>query len=140
MPRQGKPTTGPFGSAIRSRREEIGLSKADLAPQLGWSVSFVDALETGRRGCDLDDLPRLAEVLGLEARGLFQAYLKERHRRLNAALYGEEQPQVSPRLAGIHVEDVHWRLDQLPRRERGIVEALIYALSDLLQAGRGSGH
>lgn len=139
MPRLAKPTTGPFGSAIRSHRQEIGLSKGDLASQLGWSVSFVDALETGRRGCDLDDLPQLADILGVEARGLFQAYVKERHSRLYTALYGEEQPQVGLELAGTHVEDVHWRLDHLPRRERGIVEALIYAFSDLLKDRRSDG-
>jgi len=129
-----RPTSGSssaFGQLIRRGRENLRLSRAELARRLGWSHSFLDVLETGRRGCNLEDLSRIADTLQVDRHGFAQVYLSERHPGLYAALFGNERPEIVAKNPGAPVEDVHWRLDQLPRRERGIVEALIYALYEL---------
>jgi len=125
-------TTGSaFGSFIRSKREQLNLSRGEIAELLGFSRSFLDVLETGRRGCDLDDLPRLAQVLQTDNRQLARVYLAERHPALYRALFGEEGIEDEDNLRPVQVDDSHWRLERLPRRERGIVEALIYSLDEL---------
>ncbi|MCE5310914.1 MAG: helix-turn-helix domain-containing protein [Acidobacteriales bacterium] len=131
MSRSARPTSSPFGNLLRNRRGQLGLSRVDLASWLGWSQSFVDVLEAGKRGCDLDDLPRLAGALEVNPATMAQIYLRERHPELYRALFGERQPDAELMPDRPVVEDVLWRLEQLPRRERGIVEALVYALYDL---------
>lgn len=132
MGRKAQPTESRFGQFIRDHREDLPLPKAELATRLGVSVGFVESLESGRRGLDLDALPRLADALQVSRRELAQVYLAERHPKLYRVLFGDLQPpQAGREQPEVYVEDVHWRLDQLPRRERGIVEATIYAFYDL---------
>ena len=130
MPKKALPTQSRFGEALRAAREKLQISKADVAASLGLSASFIDVLETGRRGCNLDDIPRIAAVLQVDSRILAMIYLAERHARFYRALFDELPGEVEP-ISSIAVEDTHWRLEQLPRRERGIVEALVYSLFDL---------
>src|SRR5262249_13352115 len=106
MARVLRPTSSSFGRVVRSRREELRLSKADLARALHFSISFLDVLETGRRGCDLDDLPRIAAALDLDPQGLAKVYLAERHAKLYKALYGEAMPVFPSEMPGMRVEDV----------------------------------
>jgi transcriptional regulator with XRE-family HTH domain len=115
---------------LRTRREELGFTKAELAKKLTLSASFIDVLETGRRGCNLDELPRIAAVLKLDAGAVAKVYLAERHAEFYRSLFPGAPDAVVPR-ASMQVEDTYWRMEQLPRRERGIVEALVYALYDL---------
>jgi transcriptional regulator with XRE-family HTH domain len=130
MAREATPPKTAFGTRIRGRREELNLSKGELANRLRWSTSFLDFLERGLRGCDPDDLPRIAEALQLDARQLAKLYISEKYPALFRALFGdEERPEVHA--SSSSVEDVHWRLDQLPRKERGLVEALTLTLHDL---------
>lgn len=132
MGRKTQPTDSKFGQFIRGQREVVSLSKAELAGSLGMTVSFVESLESGRRGVDLDTLPRLADALRVSRRDLVQVYLAERHQKVYQALFGDlEPPKTGWGQPEVFVEDVHWRLDQLPRRERGIVEAMVYAFFDL---------
>jgi hypothetical protein len=107
------------------------LSKGQLAALLGWSASFLDVLERGARGCDPDDLPRIAEALQLDARQLAKLYIREKYPVLFRGLFGDLEPPAVHESSSTYVEDVHWRLDQLPRRERGLVEALTLTLHDL---------
>jgi transcriptional regulator with XRE-family HTH domain len=132
MARVARPSESKFGQLIRNRREELKMRKAEVAQKLGFSKGFIEVLETGHRGCNLDDLPRIAEVLQIDPKGLALVYIAERHSTLYRAVFGEGFPSLNSPLCGPHVQDVHWRLDQLPRRERGLVEALIYTLFDLV--------
>lgn len=132
MPESSSTTKNVFGNLLREKREQLHLSRGGLAATLGYSRSFVDLLETGRRGCDLEDLPRLAEVLKTDGHELARVYLAERHPVFHRMLYGDGQVTVSSGQDHGQVEDAHWRLERLPRRERGIVEALIYSLDELL--------
>ena len=49
--------------AIRSRREFLGLSQADLANRLEVSQQFVSRLENGRHNTTMRTLDRVAEAL-----------------------------------------------------------------------------
>ena len=135
MSRKARQTDSPFGNMLRTRREELELTKAELAAKLTLSASFIDVLETGRRGCNLDDLPRIADLLKLDARAVAKVYLAEKHATFYRAIFSEPPDAVVP-LASTPVEDTYWRIDQLPRRERGIVEALVFALYDLSTRNR----
>jgi hypothetical protein len=59
-----------------------------------------------------------------------KTYLAEKHVQFYRALFSEAPDSVVP-VASVPVEDTYWRMEQLPRRERGLVEALVYALHDL---------
>ncbi len=73
---------------IRERREALGLTQADLARYLGVQPEFICLIEGGRRRPDLDRLPRLAEVLDLDAGRLCRLAIYERAPRCYAALFG----------------------------------------------------
>ena len=129
MARTRKPTSSGFGQLIRSQREKLTLTTADIGRSVGRTVAFIELLESGKRGCSLDDLPRLANALQLATVTLARSYLAERHPSFYEAVFGAHEPADSE--APPPVPDVHWRLDELPRRERGIIEALIYSLYEL---------
>src|SRR5437016_1775963 len=50
-------------SAVRSRREEIGLSQTDLAKALGVSKSMLSHIEAGKRQPTEEQVAQLATVL-----------------------------------------------------------------------------
>ena len=138
MARPAQPTHSRFGGLIRGRREELGLSRQSLADGLALSESFVDLIERGKRGCDLDDLPRVAAALKLDAKAVVAVYLAERHAVLYHALYGRRQPVEPGDSTTTEVHDVHWRLDQLPRPLRAVVENLVYELYEMLRRPGGT--
>jgi transcriptional regulator with XRE-family HTH domain len=54
------------GAAIRLAREDRGWRLADLAVQVGYSVSTISRLETSRHGpTDLGQIRRLADAVGI---------------------------------------------------------------------------
>lgn len=60
-----------LGSAIRSRREEQGLSQARLALMVGSSKSHIWRIEAGRVAVGIDDLGRIADALDTSVASLF---------------------------------------------------------------------
>ena len=52
-----------FGQRLRERREELGMSRAELASRLGVSVSAIGNYETGQNAVREDVLMRLFHVL-----------------------------------------------------------------------------
>jgi y4mF family transcriptional regulator len=57
-----------FGSAIRRRRDELGLKQVELADLARCSTRFVHTVEAGKATVRLDKLLDLLEVLGLGLR------------------------------------------------------------------------
>lgn len=55
-----------LGIRIRDRREELGMTQAELAKKLGYTNrSMVSLVESGKRSLDVDQLRPLAKALEL---------------------------------------------------------------------------
>lgn len=61
-----------FGQRLRERREELGMSRAELASRLGVSVSAIGNYETGQNAVREDVLMRLFHVLDVSPNFLYQ--------------------------------------------------------------------
>jgi transcriptional regulator with XRE-family HTH domain len=53
-------------AAIRTARQAAGLTQRELAARLDKSPSWVAAMENGHRPLLIQDVPRIAEALGLD--------------------------------------------------------------------------
>ena len=51
-------------AAVRGRREELGMSQADLAPRVGVSRSWINQVEAGKPSVEFDLVLRLFDHLG----------------------------------------------------------------------------
>lgn len=58
-------TTNTIGSHIRTRRERLGWSQADLSVAAGISLASVSRVERGVQAPSIDILVALAEALGV---------------------------------------------------------------------------
>ena len=56
-----------FGEQLRKRREELGISRAELADRLGVSRSAIGNYETGVSAPKEEVLLRLFDALGVDA-------------------------------------------------------------------------
>ena len=63
--RDRRPARWGLGDAIRLRREEVGLSRRDLAQRAGLSYPYLSELETGKKRGSPDSIRSVAEALGL---------------------------------------------------------------------------
>lgn len=59
-----------FGQRVRSARVAVGLSQEALADKAELHRTYVGSVERGERNISLDNIYRLAEALGVEARDL----------------------------------------------------------------------
>jgi transcriptional regulator with XRE-family HTH domain len=60
-----------IGKEVRRRREELGLTGAQLAARAGMAPSAVSQIETGKRSPSSASVIKLAQALGVEAGELF---------------------------------------------------------------------
>src|SRR5918997_3793121 len=60
-----------IGEEVRNRREELGLTGAQLAARAGMAPSAVSQIETGKRTPNSTSVIKLAAALGVEAGDLF---------------------------------------------------------------------
>lgn len=62
----------PFGTYVRTKREEVGMTLTELARQLEISPAYWSRIETGRENPPKDELIRkAATILGLSEDDLF---------------------------------------------------------------------
>lgn len=54
-----------YGKGMMMARTKAGMSKRQLAKEIGVDASFITHIETGRRKPSLDTLEKAAEVLGV---------------------------------------------------------------------------
>ncbi len=64
------PTFEEIGARVRSRREEKGLSQADLAKAVGVSRPVITKIEAGGKAINSVELRRIADVLGVSIEDL----------------------------------------------------------------------
>jgi transcriptional regulator with XRE-family HTH domain len=62
-----------LGKAIRTRREALGLTQAELGARIELSRTSVTNLECGRQRLLIDQFCKLAEVLGCDREALLSA-------------------------------------------------------------------
>ena len=60
-----------FGTAIRSKRSELGISQEELADRAGLHRTYVSDVERGARNPSLESIEKLALALELSISGLF---------------------------------------------------------------------
>jgi transcriptional regulator with XRE-family HTH domain len=88
-----------MGNIIRQRREELGLSQVELGRALGIaSGEFICMVETGKRHFALENVPRLAAVLCLDAEDLCRCALWEAAPSMYRSTFGDVAPQPPKRL------------------------------------------
>jgi len=61
-----------FGFAVKTRREELGLTQEDLADKAGIHRTYLSDVERGSRNLSLINVERLAVALSLSLSDLFQ--------------------------------------------------------------------
>lgn len=61
-----------FGTAIRSKRSELGISQEELADRAGLHRTYVSDVERGARNPSLESIEKLALALELSIAGLFE--------------------------------------------------------------------
>ena len=78
MGKKGQPDIRErFGDAVRSRREQLGLTQEDLADKAGIHRTYLSDIERGSRNLSLINIERVAAALELPISGLFR--LVENH-------------------------------------------------------------
>jgi len=85
----------PLHRMLRQRREELQLNQAEIAEALQVTPESIGLWERGARRISLDRLPRLAQVLCVDPKGLCLAALAEFHPCFHAALCGPLTPDPS---------------------------------------------
>ncbi len=84
-----------LGRRIRSERERLGMTQAQLAAEIGVSRSAVAQWETGRSGQVGGNLARVAEALGMEVGSLLLGRVSDPgSRHLAENLTGNERALV----------------------------------------------
>ena len=76
-----------FGQRLRQRREALGMSRTELARQIGVTVSAIGNYETDQNSVRTDLLPRLLHALHVDPNYLYQDYFTGG----GFAVSGEEQ-------------------------------------------------
>lgn len=66
-----------FGSAVKFRREELGLTQEDLADRAGIHRTYLSDVERGSRNLSLVNIERLAAALAMPLSQLFAAVEQE---------------------------------------------------------------
>ena len=62
-----------FGTAVKFRREELGLTQEDLAEKAGIHRTYLSDVERGTRNVSLLNIERVAESLSMTMSELFVA-------------------------------------------------------------------
>lgn len=60
-----------FGNNLRKYRNELGLSQEAFAEKCGLHRTYISAIECYRRSISLENIQRIADVLGIETFKLF---------------------------------------------------------------------
>lgn len=104
-----------FGEQLKCRRKELGLSRSELAKQLGVSQSAVGNYETGVSAPKEEILLRIFDALHVEPNYLYRGSFRERGRRRVAggAHPRGKVPRPQPRRAAT----IHTLLDALYRMQ-----------------------
>ncbi|MDD6035959.1 MAG: helix-turn-helix transcriptional regulator [Lachnospiraceae bacterium] len=60
-----------FGTNIKKYRKQLGISQEEFADRCGMHRTYISAVECYRRSISLENIQRMADVLGIETYKLF---------------------------------------------------------------------
>lgn len=60
-----------FGANIKKYRKQLGISQEEFADRCGMHRTYISAVECYRRSISLENIQRMADVLGIETFKLF---------------------------------------------------------------------
>jgi transcriptional regulator with XRE-family HTH domain len=118
----------PFGELIRSRREELGITREAIAKHVGRTESWASLVETGKRKPDIDVVPALARALQKDPKALTQLYIQQFHPGVARVLFDVPAPEVSDQQPSVTDSEICRSLAELPDDIRGEVERLVRTL------------
>jgi transcriptional regulator with XRE-family HTH domain len=67
------PIAATFGSVLREKREEAGISQEELADRAGLHRTYVSLIERGKRTASIEVVRRVASALGVSMADLIDA-------------------------------------------------------------------
>ena len=126
----------PFAASLRRRREQLTMSRADLARHVNRSEAWVSLIEGGQRTPDLDIVPDIARVLGLDPRGLVTAFVHQFHPPAARVLFDHPSPEVEDREPTTLNTEIARLLAGLPDDLRAQIEDLVRSLHAHFSASR----
>ena len=120
-----------FLDELKRARAQSGLSGRDLGSRMRWLADgYTSMVEAGRRKLSLDDVPRLAGVLGLDAKGMVKLYLADYHAGVFRLLFGATRPAApGSGKANLEVYDLADRIARLPGKDRDLIEGIVDRLA-----------
>jgi CheY-like chemotaxis protein len=81
-----------FGTTIKSKRAQLGLSQEELADRAGLHRTYVSDVERGMRNVSLISIEKLAQALGLSVWRLFEQAANGEEREQLEILLVEDEP------------------------------------------------
>src|SRR6516164_9618161 len=81
-----------FGTTIKSKRSELGMSQEELADRAGLHRTYVSDVERGMRNVSLISIEKLAQALGLSVWRLFEQAANGKRRDHMEILLVEDEP------------------------------------------------
>ena len=123
-----------FGTIIRSRRQDLGITQSEVAKSVGVSSpEFIGMVEAGTRSIDLDRVPPLADALGLSRKDLVRAVLYEEHPVAYKEIYGRGAPgtvkDTKDKVEAVELDpvkaDLLAKLESLPKDTQTTVYNLV---------------
>lgn len=55
-----------FGTNVKKYRKQLGISQEEFADRCGMYRTYISAVECNRRSISLENIQRMADVLGIE--------------------------------------------------------------------------
>jgi two-component system, response regulator len=83
-----------FGTAIKGKRSELGISQEELADRAGLHRTYVSDVERGARNLSLESIEKLAHALELSISGLFERAGDGHHDQVEVLLVEDEPLDV----------------------------------------------
>jgi transcriptional regulator with XRE-family HTH domain len=123
---------------IRRRRKELKLTQMEVAKAVGvQSPDYISLVEMGQRNLDLDRIPRLAELLRVNAVALGKLALRDQYPLLAETICGQSPSKDN--IASPAINSAVRKLESLPRDIRQSVVTVINSVYSHWSLGSRNG-
>ena len=122
----------PFAQMVRERRQELQLSREQVAHKVNRTPSWLALVEGGRRKPDLDVVPFLARAIDKDPRAFTELFIHLHFPAAARVLFDRPAPEVKDERSAFS-DDACRVFEELPDQFRGPIEHLIRSIHALLQ-------